>query len=451
MVLKEVYDCFVARSPVPVMVRAALENCFGAAELDRIFAENAVQQRDGELLFSSVVDVLQLAVLQGRSSVNSAYEEKKEALGVAVRSVYNKLAGVELGVSRALVRDTSRRMVEIVEELGEIRETLPGYRVKIADGKHLDRTERRLGPLRSINGAPLPGQVIAVLDADSRLVADIIPCEDGHAQERSLLQDLGKSVEKGDLWIADRNFCTTGFLQEIADRDACFAIRRHGNLHPRPEGKLKRVGRCKTGVVYEQPISIGSQDTPLRLRRIVIELDRPTRDGDKQLTILTNLPKRVSARRVATLYRDRWTIEGAFQQIAQALNAEIKALAYPKAALLGFSLGLVAFNVLSLIKISIAATSDREVDELSSYYLADEIQANYGGMLVVLDPEFWREEFCGLTAKQMARELQRIARHVPDNRFQKTQTRSKGPPKNTEPKTNRPHVSTKRVLEEAFS
>lgn len=450
MIHREVYDCFVERSPVPVMVRAALENCFGATALDRIFVENATQQRDGELLFSSAVDVLQLAVLKNRASVNSAYEEKQEELGVAVKSVYNKLAGVELEVSRALVRDTSRQMAQIVEELGGRRETLAGYRVKIADGKHLDRTERRLGPLRSINGAPLPGQVIAVLDADARLVADIIPCEDGHAQERSLLEQLGESVEEGDLWIADRNFCTTGFLQEIADRKACFAIRRHGNLRPRPEGKLKRVGRCKTGVVYEQAVAIGSQDNPLRLRRIEVKLDKPTRDGEKTLVILTNLPKRVSAKRVAALYRDRWTIEGAFQQIAQALNAEIKTLAYPKAALLGFSLGLVAFNVLSLIKISIAATNDRDVDELSSYYLVDEIQANYGGMLVVLDPEFWREEFHGLSAKQMARELQRIARHVPDHRFQKTQTRPKGPPKNTEPKTNRPHVSTKRILEDAF-
>jgi len=449
MILKDVYDCFAERSPVPVMVRAAMENCFGASELDRIFAESASQQREGELLFSSVVDVLQLTVLRGRSSLNAAYQEKKAELGVAVRSVYNKLSGVELDVSRAVIRQTSQRMVQIVDQLGAREETLPGYRVKIADGKHLNRTERRLKPLRSINGAPLPGQVIAVLDADARLVVDIIVCEDGHAQERSLLSELEETVDQGDLWIADRNFCTTGFLQGIDRRDAYFAIRRHGNLHPRPDGKRKRVGRCKTGVIYEQPVAIGSQDDPLHLRRIEIELDHPTRDGHKTLVILTNLPKDVSAKRVAALYRDRWTIENAFQQIAQALNAEIKTLAYPKAALLGFSLALVAFNVMSLVKAAIAVTNDRDVDTLSSYYLADEIQANYGGMLVVLGPDFWRAEFRDLTPRQMARQLKRLARHVPDDRFQKTTTRPKGPPNNSQPKTNRNHVSTKRILESA--
>lgn len=447
--LEEAYELFVEDASVPVLARATLENCFSATEVDRIFDENAQRQKNEELLFSTVVNILQLTTLHGKKTVNSAYEEKQQEVGCAVKSVYNKLAGVELSVTRALVSDTASQMSAIVEELGGRQETLPGYRVKIADGKHLDRTERRLKPLRGLNGAPLPGKVLAVLDADSRLVTDIIPCEDGHASERSLFNELQQTVEEGDLWIADRNFCTTGFLQGIVERDACFVIRRHGNLRPRPVGPKKRLKPCESGALYEEPVVVGSQDAPLHLRRIEIKLKKPLRDGKKTLEILTNLPKRISAKRVASLYQDRWTIENAFQQISESLNGEIETLAYPKAALLAFSIALVSFNLLSVVKTSIAVANGRDVETLSSYYLCEEIHTKYGGMLVILKPDYWQQKFGDLTPKEMACEVLQIAKHVPDCRFKKSTPQPKGPPKNTEHKTNRPHVSTKRVLEEA--
>ena len=45
-------------------------------------------------------------------------------------------------------------------------------------------------------------------------------------------------------------------------------------------------------------------------RRIQVKLDQATRDGDRVLYILTNLPlRKASAKRVARLYRKRWTLE----------------------------------------------------------------------------------------------------------------------------------------------
>jgi len=35
-----------------------------------------------------------------------------------------------------------------------------------------------------------PGKVIAVLDPQTKLVTDIFPCPDGHAQERSLFNEV---------------------------------------------------------------------------------------------------------------------------------------------------------------------------------------------------------------------------------------------------------------------
>ena len=85
---------------------------------------------------------------------------------------------------------------------------LPGDRIKIIDGNAIAATEHRLKVLRDINSAPLPAQSLVVLDPSLMLAVDVFPCVDGHAQERSLFDQVLPTVEEDDVWIADRNFCT---------------------------------------------------------------------------------------------------------------------------------------------------------------------------------------------------------------------------------------------------
>jgi hypothetical protein len=144
------------------------------------------------------------------------------------------------------------------------------------------------------------------------LITDVVPCEDGHAQERSMTQDILEMVRRNDLWIKDRNFCTTGFLFGIARRGGFFVTRQHGStLRCELVGARVAQGRCPTGAVFEQAarLSDGEGGT-LDVRRITVELDKLTRDGDHSIHILTNLPASVAdAIAVAELYRQRWTLE----------------------------------------------------------------------------------------------------------------------------------------------
>jgi hypothetical protein len=55
------------------------------------------------------------------------------------------------------------------------------------DGNCLESSEKRLGVLRGVGSAALPGKSLVVMDPQRRLLVDVFPCEDGHAQERSLL------------------------------------------------------------------------------------------------------------------------------------------------------------------------------------------------------------------------------------------------------------------------
>jgi hypothetical protein len=134
-------------------------------------------------------------------------------------------------------------------------------------------------------------------------VRDVFPCEDGHAQERSLFGALRETVQTNDLWIADRNFCTCALLCDIDRRGACFIIRQHAGLPFESVHVLRAVGRIETGHVAEQRVQVRDAQGGTHLfRRIRVKLDQPTRDGDRVLYILTNLPlHKASAKRVARL------------------------------------------------------------------------------------------------------------------------------------------------------
>lgn len=450
-VVQSVLERFEQRAPVTVMIRATLENVLSATRLDRLFEKHAQRQQNKNLMFSTVCDIMGLVALRIHPSPHAAFQDQQEEVGVTAKALYDKLQRMEPGITRHLVVDTAERMSQIIRQTGgTLKKLLPGYRVKILDGNHLRRTQRRIKELREINGAPLPGHALVVLDPELRLAVDLFPCEDGHAQERTLLPQVLETVEPRDVWIDDRNFCTADFLLGIDQRKAFFVTRQHANT-PRYElvGRRVKSGTCETGTVYEQAATIFHSDgRSMLVRRVTIELDQPTRDGEKQIHILTNLPRKAaSALRIANLYRNRWTIETAFAEVAKCLEGEIETLGYPRAALFSFSMALVAFNLLSVVLAALRGTRGAQFVEenVSFYYLADEVAHTHRGLAIAIADSHWTNTYAELTPTQLAKQLLRIARSINLARYQK---HKRGPKKKTKPmqKKGRPHVSTARIL-----
>jgi hypothetical protein len=181
----------------------------------------------------------------------------------------------------------------VIDELGgKVDGRLLGYDVRIIDGNHLAGTEHRILELRKLGAAALPGQSIPILDPQRQLIEDVVACEDGHSHERVLLPQLLEKVLSRQCWIGDRAYCTKMFLFGIADRKAYFVIRQHGSLTGRLIGRRRKIGRCESGMVYEQKIEITNEDgTTKTFRRVTIERDTPTKKGEMQVHILTNLPR----------------------------------------------------------------------------------------------------------------------------------------------------------------
>ena len=102
--LGKVFDRFMEKSPLSVMVRGTLERVLGAEHLDAWFARTAQKQYTRTVLFSTVYDILSQVVFRLKASVRAAYREQEDTVGASLISVYNKLNGVETHTAAALVR-----------------------------------------------------------------------------------------------------------------------------------------------------------------------------------------------------------------------------------------------------------------------------------------------------------------------------------------------------------
>lgn len=450
--LDAVLERFVKHSPITVMAQLALERVLDPSWMDELFEEHRERQYHRELLFSTVVDIVALVALGLRPSIHAA-ARTRESLGVSLTALYDKINHTEPALGRALVQQGARRLAPLVARFrGGQTPLCPGYRTRIVDGNCLAPSEKRLKPLRKVRSAALPGRSLVVYDPDSCLTLDVLLSEDGHAGERALMAELVPTAQPGELWVGDRIFCTYAIMSSWAHRGCAFVVREHGS-----NAKLtycdspQEKGRTETGVVYEHLVDCyGPDGSSIRLRRIELHLDKPTRDGETIVSILSNLPAEVSALQIAELYRRRWTIESMFQKLEKVLASEIETLGYPRAALFSFCVALLGYNVLSMVQAAVESEhhiEPRSPAELSLYYVADEVKMTHAGMMIAIPAEQWTP-LRQLDFDDLDKLLLRIAANVRTAAFRKSVRGPKKPVKKkpVPPSVAGAHVSTARLL-----
>jgi hypothetical protein len=420
--------------------------------MNQIFHNSAEFQYENKLLFSTVMMLMIDVSLKSVPSLNRAYLLHQEDIPVSVKALYDKVNGLEPGVSRELVADSFRNLAPVVGQLkAKHAPFLKGFRTLILDGNHFAATQRRLKELRNKTAGPLPGKALVLFDQEYGMVRDVIPCEDGHTQERALLDPILEHIRDKDCLIADRNFCVIAFLAEIAARGGSYVIRHHGQLKCwKGIGEQKFVGTTETGDVYEQRIEIAQEKTGtvLKLRRITVKLKQKTRDGDREIHILTNLKwQEASAIVVSELYRKRWRIEGMFQDLTQSLQCEIDTLAYPRAAVFAFCLAVKAYNAVSLVRAALrSAWGEPAVEELSWYHLCSETASVWAGMEIAVEPKDWSRLIDGLSPASYGKLLRELAGYMNLSKYKRSRRKpkSKSPPKRDS--SDGPHVSTAQIL-----
>ena len=474
-----VIERFERYAPASVMARLALEHALPAHWTNEVFEAHRQRQYPRELMFSSIVELMTLVTLGMRPSLHAAARQH-EGLAVSLAALYDKVNRSEPAVLRGLVSGSAQRLMPVVAQWGG-PVSLAGWQLRIVDGNHLTASDKRLKVLRGYRGAALPGHSLVVYDPDAGLVCDMVACEDAHESERVGVLPLIERAQCGQLWIADRHFCTHTILDSLARTGAHFVVREHAK-HPRvaQQGDWSEPQRTDTGAVREQTIAVegihipparggkkavqssasqsqppetaGPATQPGAWRRIQITLDSPTEAGEHTIGLWTNLPMTVDAATLAQLYRRRWRIEGMFQRLESVLHSEIKSLGHPRAALLGFAVAVVAYNVLSLLQRAVEHAHRQQTPELevSTYHLSVQVKSGYEGMLIAVPAEHWPSS-ASQDPQTLAQTLLRLAQRI----LPKQVATSKRGPKTIQPKgyvdahVASAHVSTARLIKQA--
>jgi hypothetical protein len=440
-------------SPLTVLVRGVLEWACPQSFFEELFDRECRPKQWNRKLTISAIAWLMLTVVSGvRRSVFAAFQADQASdsptILATASALYAKYGRIDPRYTTAVIRESGRRMSRLLRAAG-VTEPFgwEGYRLVVLDGTDLAGTEHRLKPLRGIKAAGLPGRFVAAYEPATGQVIDAEASEDAYTSERVLVRPILARAMPGDLFVADRHFCTTAILFTIMDRGARFVIRQHEHLRWRPLKEARALGRVATGAVWEQPIEVEDTDTGerRRMRRIILKLDTPTDEGDTEIVLLSDL-RGISALRICELYRDRWTIERHFSLLKVVLHGEIEGLGLPRAALFAMGMAMVAANALNVVKHALRVTHGvEEFEKLSGYYMADEVAGNYRAV----DKLVAEAEWSGL-GSEPAERFWRWSVDVGSRiRTRGLHKHPRGPKKPQPPRASgkeRPHYSTYRLL-----
>jgi len=151
--------------------------------------------------------------------------------------------------------------------------------------------------------------------------------------ESKLFASLWHTVEKGDVLVEDRGFCSFGAVANLQARGADVLMRL-------PEKKLRRAissqlpksGNCDLLITWKRPSRPPSAMSPQEFESLpeslavrVVRMDISRRGFRTQtLTIITTLTDpAITAQELAALYLRRWEIELHFREIKILLNMDV--------------------------------------------------------------------------------------------------------------------------------
>ena len=437
-------------APLATLTRALLERSLPVEALDALFAETIGDARKRKMTVGALTWLMLQVVSGSRRAAFAAWQADRESdeplAPVSHQAMYERFGTVFPQFSCALVRRSAEATAPFVESRWPEGRRDWGDRVRVVDGTMPQGSEHRLKVLRTCGPAGLPCKIVFAFDPSRRLCVDAEASEDAYAGEALVAQPIFERAEPGQVYVCDRGYDSLKIFRTLQARGANFVVRESkGGPQVAEAGRLRKIGRVATGVVYEQPVDVGPPGKALRLRRVVVRLDEPTRKKETELRLLSDLEGDVAATEIAELYRDRWGIETHIERLKHLLQGEIETLGKPRAAIFALCGAMIASNAVAAAEASIAREHDLPEGYLSGYYLADEIAASYRVVDRIVPDETWRR-VAVWPDDVFAKRMRSLARAVRPGAFEKHPRGPKRPPPRRTSGKRRHHFSTYRLI-----
>jgi Transposase DDE domain len=448
----------MARMPLAEAVLTLWRWVADAEALDQIFDENRGRCYEKILSFSFVIYLLRDALLEFNGSARRTMEKAEERgqLETSYRAVYGKLQRMPIAVSTALLAGCTARLRQLYPEADAARtptpESLAGYRIEVIDGKAIKRVAKRLKPLWGLPGGVLGGRALVAMDLRSGLATAMAAHPDGDANDAKFVVDLVPEVRRlapgRRLWVGDRQYCDLTQPAIFAEQGDAFLVRYHPKvLFYADPARPARGGHDGRGRRYVE--DWGYLGSPLRprkrlyVRRIVLY-----RPGEEDVILVTNLcdAGAVPAVDLLEVYLNRWGIERMFQQVVEVFGLSHLMGTTPEGTICQFSLCLLLYNMIQVMRGVIAVEAGRRREEISGEKLFEDVQREMIAWSVTIRPEETIAYFEGpRTAIGVKARLSELLSDVWKDRWLKAPPRERHPrPKQ---KRERTHSSVYRILE----
>jgi hypothetical protein len=400
------------RSPLAGCVLEVCDFLFDEAFVRSLWEQHRGRCYEDVLRFEAFLRLMRDALLHHGGSAHRVFVELEthHTQPCDESNFYRKLARTPVALSRALLRESSQRLLQLLPESAESLVRLPGcfdaYTVVVGDGKKIKNAAKRLAPTRGYRGKLLGAVALVGLDLRSGMTLAMSECLDGLRNEVPLVEELMSQLHAiipgPMLSVWDRQFDDVATMRRFCQRDGngdAFVVRaKQRDAVFTVESAVKSVDAQGREVRDEIGV-LGQDKKQMRLRRITLRRDNGNKTAtanaarrsqargksksdakdqqqEEDVVLLSNLLDRqkFAAADLLGLYRHRWGIEQVFQQVTETFSLKHLIGSSPKATLLQFSYCLLLYNLLQLIRSYVANDGHVLGSVVSMFYLFNDVK-----------------------------------------------------------------------------
>jgi len=402
------------RSPLAACVLETCDFIFDDAFLRSIWDEHRGRCYEDVLKFEDFLGLMRDALVNHGGSAHRVFVdlELDDEQPCDESNFYRKLARTPVAISRALLREGSQRLRQLLPASAEPVVRLPAcfdrYTVVAGDGKKIKDAAKRLAPTRGYRGKLLGAKALVAMDLRSGMALAMSDSLDGMTNDVPLVPELMKQLYQvvaaaaGPLLtIWDRQFDDVRTMRHFSARAGdAFVVRAKQQdaiftVESAVEGKDEQGRR-----VLDEIGVLGQGNKQMTVRRITlirrkgdktnnevksskkakgsaaVAKDAADQEQEDDVVLLTNLLDRevFSAADLLALYKHRWGIEQVFQQVTETFSLKHLIGSGPKAVLLQFAYCLLLYNLMQLIKIYVAKDGNVMASVVSMFYLFNDVK-----------------------------------------------------------------------------
>lgn len=413
------------RSPLAASVLETCDFIFDDAFLQSIWETHRGRCYQDVLKFQEFLRLMRDALVNQGGSAHRVFVdlERDGEQPCDESNFYRKLARTPVMLSRALLRDGTQRLRQLLPESAEPAVELPacfaGYTLVVGDGKKIKDAAKRLAPTRGYRGKLLGAKTLVALDLRSGMALAMSDSLDGMTNDvplvPELMTQLHQVVAGPMLSVWDRQFDDVATMRRFCQRDGdAFVVRaKQQDAIFIVESTVESTDEQGRQVLDEIG-TLGQGDKQMRLRRITlvrsdgneknggVKAKKNKRGGTKEnaeeddVVLLSNLPDRNAcfAADLLALYKRRWGIEQVFQQVTETFSLSHLIGSSPKATLLQFGYCLLLYNLMQLIRIYVARDGQVLAGVVSMFYLFNDVRKELSAWAYHTDgvwPRTWRD------------------------------------------------------------